>query len=89
MRTLKGFTLRPLGKEFIITAESLEKINFNKMISLNESAAYLWKEVDGKDFTPSDLADLLVARYEVDHETALRDSEAIAAKWIEAGIATE
>jgi hypothetical protein len=89
MKTIPGFTLRPLGKEFIITAESIKQINFNKMISLNESAAYLWKSVDGKDFTAEDLADLLVERYEIDRETALRDSQAIAAKWIEAGIVTE
>ena len=89
MKTIPGFTLRPLGKEFIITAESIKQINFNKMISLNESAAYLWKSVDGKDITPEDLADLLVERYEIDRETALRDSEAIAAKWLEAGIVTE
>jgi len=89
MKTIPGFTLRPLGKEFIITAESIKQINFNKMISLNESAAYLWKSVDGKDFTAEDLADLLVERYEIDRDTALRDSQAIAAKWIEAGIVTE
>ena len=59
------------------------------MISLNESAAYLWKSVDGKDFNAEDLADLLVERYEIDRETALRDSKAIAAKWLEAGIVTE
>lgn len=88
MKTVPGFTLRPLGKEFIITAESVKQINFNKMISLNESAAYLWKSVDGKDFSPEDLADLLVERYEIDRETALKDSEAIAAKWVEAGIVT-
>ena len=88
MKTVPGFTLRPLGKEFIITAESVKQINFNKMISLNESAAYLWKSVDGKDFSPEDLADLLVERYEIDRETALKDSEAIAAKWLEAGIVT-
>lgn len=88
MKTVPGFTLRPLGKEFIITAESVKQINFNKMISLNESAAYLWKSVDGKDFCPEDLADLLVERYEIDRETALKDSEAIAAKWLEAGIVT-
>ncbi|MBO4476021.1 MAG: PqqD family peptide modification chaperone [Bacteroidales bacterium] len=89
MKTVPGFTLRPLGKEFIITAESIKQINFNRMISLNESAAYLWKEVNGKDFDAETLADLLVGRYEVDRETALRDSEAIIAKWIEAGIVTE
>ena len=89
MKTLEGFILRPLGKEFIITAEYTKQINFNKMISLNESAAYLWKSVEGKAFTVDTLADLLVERYEIDRETAFRDSEAIAAKWKEAGIAVD
>ena len=86
MKTVEGFTLRPLGKEFIITAENIHNINFNKMISLNESAAYLWKSVNGIDFNADTLADLLVERYEIDRETALRDSEAIIVKWKEAGI---
>lgn len=89
MKTKEGFVLRPLGREFILTAEDVKQVNFNKMISLNESAAYLWKEIEGKDFTAQDLADLLVARYEIDMQTALHDSEVIAAKWVEAGIASE
>ena len=89
MKTIEGFNLRSLGKEYIITAENFKQINFNKMISLNESAAYLWRSVDGKEFTAETLADLLVERYEIDRETALRDSEAIAAKWKEAGIVTD
>ena len=89
MKTLEGFNLRPLGREFILTSENMRRVNFNKMISLNETAAYLWKEVQGKEFTPETLADLLTERYEVDRETALRDSEAIAAKWVEAGIAAQ
>ena len=89
MKTVEGFTLRPLGKEFIITAENIRNINFNKMISLNESAAYLWKSVNGIDFNADTLADLLVERYEIDRETALRDSEAIIVKWKEAGIVVD
>lgn len=89
MKTIPGFTLRPLGKEFIITSESVQRINFNKMISLNESAAFLWEAVDGKEFCAADMADLLVGRYEIDLETALRDSEAIIEKWKEAGIISD
>ena len=37
--------------ENIVAAEGLEHINFNKLISLNESAAYLWSELCGKEFT--------------------------------------
>jgi hypothetical protein len=87
MKLIEGFRLRPLGKEYIVTPESVAQINFNKMISLNESAAYLWKSVDGRDFTPEDLKKLLLDRYDVEESVAKRDAEAIARTWIEAGIA--
>ena len=89
MKTVEGFTLRSLMKEFILTADDVVNVNFNKVISLNESAAYLWESVKGKDFDAQTLADLLLERYEVDKETALRDSEAIIVKWKEAGIVTD
>jgi len=89
MKLIDGFRLRPLGKEFIVVGEGPSQVDFNKMIALNQSAAYLWKEVEGKAFTVEDLAELLVKEYEIDRELALRDSEVIAAKWIEAGIARQ
>ena len=89
MKIVEGFRLRPLGKEFIVTPESVAQINFNKMISLNSSAAYLWKSVEGKEFTAETLRDLLLERYDVSEEIAARDAENIARTWIEAGIAEE
>lgn len=86
MKTKSGFVLRPLGREFVLIMEDVKAVNFNRMISLNESAAYLWESIDGKDFDVQTLADLLTDRYEVDAETALKDSRAIADKWLEAGI---
>ena len=89
MRVIEGFVLRPLGEEFLVIGEGISQINFNKMISLNSSAAYLWRNVEGKDFTVEDLAKLLTDEYEVSGERAAADAAAIAAKWIEAGIVSE
>ena len=89
MKIVEGFRLRPLGKEFIVTPESVAQINFNKMSSLNSSAAYLWKSVEGKEFTAETLRDLLLERYDVSEEIAARDAENIARTWVEAGIAEE
>jgi len=86
MKTKEGFVLRPLGREFILVAENVKEVNFNKMISLNESAAYLWSEVEGKDFDAGTLTALLLERYEVEESVARADSEAIIGKWLEAGI---
>ena len=51
MKIKEGFLLRELCGEHIVTAEGLENINFNKLISLNETAAFLWKALIGKEFT--------------------------------------
>ncbi len=89
MKLVEGFRLRQLGGEFIVTPESVAQINFNKLISLNSSAAYLWKSVEGKEFTADTLKDLLLDCYEVSEEIAARDAESIARTWVEAGIAVE
>ena len=39
MRIKKGFVLRRMCGEHVVTADSLEQINFNKLVTLNESAA--------------------------------------------------
>ncbi|MBR4167712.1 MAG: PqqD family protein [Bacteroidales bacterium] len=89
MKIIDGFVLRPLGEEFIVIGEGISQINFNKMISLNSTAAFLWENVEGKDFTVEDLTKLLTDNYEVEEERASADAAAIAAKWIEAGIVSE
>ena len=89
MKIKEGFILREMCGENIIAAEGLEHINFNKLISLNESAAYLWQELIGKEFTAEDMAQLLIDRYGIGQELALNDSKNLCEAWINAGIAAE
>ena len=86
MKIVEGFRMRPLGKEFIVVGEGIKLVDFNKIISLNETAAYLWKNIEGREFDAPLLASLLEEQYEVDHETALKDSEKIIEDWVAAGI---
>ena len=87
MKTKKGFVLRNVCGENIIVAEGKENIDFTKIISMNETAAYLWKNVEGKKFDSDTLMSLLINEYEVDDATANKDAKNIAKQWIEAGIA--
>jgi hypothetical protein len=87
MKTKEGFVLREMCGENIITGEGLEHINFNKLISLNSTAAFLWNAVAGKDFTVESMAQMLVDEYGIDMELALKDSASLSKAWIEAGIA--
>lgn len=70
----------------VVVAHGKENIDFSKVISLNESAAYLWQKVLGRDFEAETLADLLTEEYEVDKDTALRDARKVMQDWKEAGL---
>ena len=86
MRTKKGFNLRNVCGENIIVAEGVDNIDFSRIISLNESAAFLWKKVQDKDFTAEDLTSLLLDEYDVDEQTAKQDAETLLKQWQEAEI---
>lgn len=87
MKTKDGFVLREMCGENIITGEGLEHINFNKLISLNSTAAFLWKAVSGQEFTVESMAQMLVDEYGIDMELALKDSASLCQAWVDAGIA--
>lgn len=87
MKTKKGFNLRQVCGENIIVAEGEENIDFSNIISMNETSAYLWKNIQGKDnFTAEDLVALLQQEYDVDPSVALEDTKALINQWIDAGI---
>ena len=73
MKTKKGYVLRSLGREYILVSEGLEAADANKMISMNETAAFLWKAMEGKDFDVKTLAQLLANEYDIDLEIAEKD----------------
>lgn len=86
MRTKKGFELREICGEKVIMATGIENIDFNQLISLNESAAYLWSKITDSSFDKETLASLLCDEYEVSKEQALIDAENIIGQWFEEGI---
>ena len=86
MKIKNGFELKEICGEFLIIAHGVENIDFTKVISLNESAADIWNAVAGKQFNVNDMAKAFVELYEVDEETALRDSSKLLKQWVEAGL---
>ena len=86
MKIKPGFILRTICGQSVISGEGVANVNFSKLVSLNETAAFLFNAVEGKDFTVEDMADALTESYEVDRETALADSRKLCDQWIEIGI---
>lgn len=89
MRICEGMVLRSLAGCFIVTGDGRSPVDFSKVISLNETAAYLWGEVKDKDFSVDDLTALLTDRYDVDADTAKADAQKLVETWRDAGLLEE
>lgn len=86
MRIKKGFVLRELVGQKIVTGEGLEQIDFNKLVSLNSSAAYLWEHLVSREFDLETMVDLLLERYDIERSVALKDTRALLDNWKSIGL---
>lgn len=87
MKIKKGFVLREVCGENVIVGEGLGAINFGRMLALNETAAWLWKEAQSMgEFTVDELAERLCEHYEVEADNARQDVVEIIEAWEEAGV---
>ncbi len=86
MKVKKGFQLRDVCGEHVVVAHGLENIDFSRIIHLNESAALVWKAISQSEFTTEDMAQALMAEYDVTADTALSDATQLAEQWKEIGL---
>ena len=77
MRIKDGFELLTICGVTVVVAHGRANMDFSKLISLNESAAYLWSSVEGRDFDEQELARLLQQEYEVSEELAQQDASGL------------
>ncbi len=95
MKTRKGFNIRQVCGENIIVPEGKENLDFSNIITMNDSSALLWNELQGKDFTVNDMANILMEHFEIDENTPLpaaqaqADALSLAQKWKECGLLDE
>ena len=84
MKIKKGFILRTVCGENVIVGEGLDAINFGRMLCLNETAAWLWKQaLEQGDFTADSLAAALCNEYDVTLDQALADVKETINQWTE------
>lgn len=81
--------MRRLGQDAMIVAESVDLVDFDRIVSLNNSAAYVWESLPDTDFTIQTITDLLLSRFDVEEEVARKDAEELANIWQKAGIVKE
>ena len=82
MKIKNGFVLRDVCGEQVIMGEGIGALDFGRLLCLNETATWLWKQAEKQgDFSVESLAQALCGEYNVSEEQAKADVAAIVAEW--------
>ena len=82
MKIKSGFVLRDVCGEQVIMGEGLGALDFGRLLCLNETAAWLWKQAESAgEFSIKYLTEKLCEEYDVSAEQANADVSAIVAEW--------
>lgn len=81
--------LRQVGGEYMIINPYSEAADMTQVISLNETAAWLWQQAEGKEFTVEEMVDWLCGAYEVDRPIAEKDIRELCDEWVRKGLVSE
>lgn len=73
MELRNDLVLRHVGEDHVIVDPSQDMVDMSTVFSLNDSAAWLWKELEGRKFTSETMVDLLKQQYDVTDEQAEMD----------------
>ena len=87
MKIRSEYRLRELaGEPVVVVPGNGGSSDLTRLVSLNESARYLWERFEGREFSAEELAEALVEHYEVDAERACRDARSWIERLTECGI---
>lgn len=68
----KGFMLRQVAGNYIVIGIGEEAVDFNGMVTINETGAFLWKMLE-EGCDKEDLLAALLKEYDIDEESAKAD----------------
>ena len=70
MKIKKDFILRKVADSYVVVPVGKLTLDFNGIINLNETGAFIWNKLAEKDCTEADLVDALLEEYELTREVA-------------------
>ena len=85
MKIKNGFVVRSIAGESVVVALGEASKNFNGIINLNETGAFLWKKLQ-EGASAEQLKEAMLEEYEVQAEIAERDIKAFIDKLNEKGL---
>lgn len=73
MRISKNYIVREIADEYIIVPTGREALNFQGLITVNETGAFLWNLLQEESMTEDSLTEALCEAYEIEKTTAKQD----------------
>ena len=89
MKLKENLTVRKIGDEHMMVSDSDAGLDYTRVISLNETAAYLVEEVGKREFTKDEWIELLMNKYDVEREVAEADVQLLIDKFVKEGLFEE
>lgn len=77
MKLKENLILRKIGEDYVIVDPLEDSVDMTKIYSFNETSAWIWEQLQGKEFTPESIADMLTEHYDVSYEVAIQDVQPI------------
>lgn len=85
MKKIKSFISRTIAGETVLVPSDETAHDFNGMISLTDTAAFIWEHIEeATDF--NQLVDMILDEYEVDRETAAADASEFVMQLLQQGM---
>ena len=85
MKVKSGFKLMKVGVQNLVVAVDERAEEFNGMVRLNSTGAFLWEKIE-KGSEKEELVSALLAQYGIDEETARRAVEIYRERYAPVGI---
>ena len=85
MKKIKSFITRTIAGETVLVPSEETAHDFNGMISLTDTAAFIWEHIEeATDF--NQLVDMILDEYEIDRETAAADASGVVMQLLQHGM---
>ena len=73
MKIVKDFILREIAGECVLIPTGVTTQEFNGLITLSETAKFIWENIENVDSFQEMIA-LILENYEIDEQTATKDA---------------
>ena len=89
MKIKNGFVVQKVGSSYLAVAVGARADEFNAMIRMNSTGAFLWNQLSSGDKTEEELVSALISEYSISREIAEQDAAKIVSALRGAGLLDE